>query len=198
MCLCLSVRQKSRSLGDKLGDSGVARVMRSASDDGECLSAWYSQASEEVGENEGCNSSITAAIWMIHYVIVCDWTPTIMPDCRCWLPPALSFSIFHLRVRSPPSVPLLKYECEQAATWTSYLSFTNRGEMICITPRYTEWPWKWKTRVYFELFGAVLGQASKGCDNRGVNMYALDVAIHPVRKKTIHQRGKDAFYSDYN
>lgn len=61
MCLCVSVRQKSRSLGDKLGDSSVERVMGSACDDGECLSARYSQASEEVGENEGCNSS-TAAI----------------------------------------------------------------------------------------------------------------------------------------
>lgn len=53
----MSVRQESHSLGDKSGDSSVARVMGSVCDDGECLSGWYSQATEEVGKNEGCNSS---------------------------------------------------------------------------------------------------------------------------------------------
>lgn len=61
-CVFVCVSQtETRSLGDKLGDSGVARVMGSVCDDGECSPAWYSKASEEFGENEGCNSS-TAAI----------------------------------------------------------------------------------------------------------------------------------------
>lgn len=62
----------------------------------------------------GFDGGGTAAIWMMHYVIVCDRTPTITPDCRCWLPPALSFSISHLRVRSARSavrsIPV-KYDC---------------------------------------------------------------------------------------
>lgn len=180
MCLCVSVRQKSRSLGDKLGDSSVVRVMGSACDDGECLSAWYSQASVEAGENEGCNSS-TAAIWMIHYVIVCDWTPTIMPDCRCWLPPALSSSIFHLQDCSLRSAvrSVVKYEYEETTTWTSYLSFTEGGDM------------KWRSASHQIRFCRMTAKMVQGSSYwlddvvcfrtdyisgyRGVSMYALAV-----------------------
>lgn len=90
--------------------------------------AGFSFADSRNWENEGCSSSI-AAIWMIHYMIVLDWTPRSMQtadaDFLLWCHSPFSISV--LCVHPPPYSGAVRVKYYRMAEKNIYLFSCSDG-----------------------------------------------------------------------